>query len=301
MLSNNKSNLIIESLNNKFFGLSAIDEGTSVFSTKLNQFLKDCNADDETAKFVKSALNALFLGYGKEFGGYQEGKRPVIKMGEPYATMTMKFQTKEPTGYNFYNLNKKYFSKVRGHNHEIKIDGNSYDCVYMDINSMDDNLSMSGSKWDELYSPAKHVIVGIDSIADTKMNTANSLDKNYGGDTFRVIVSIPQVSSVNPEDNKFISKRGNSYTFSNNYKSPSNETYNVRYDMGSTEFSIHASTEGSYDTYNILYKPSRNAQKAFDRLVQEFGANTTRQEVESILSEYKIALKHSYWFNPYVD
>lgn len=301
MTSNHKSNQILESLNNKYFGLSVIDEGTSVFSTKLNQFLKECHADDETAKFVKSALNALFLGYGKDFGGYQEGKRPIIKLGQPYATMTMKFQTKEPTGYNFYNLNKKYFSKVRGHNHSIKIDGNSYDCVYMDIDSMDDNLSMSGSKWDELYSPAKHVIVGIDSIADTKMNTANSLDKSYGGDTFRVIVSIPQASTVNPEDNKFVSKRGNMYTFSNGYKNSNNETYNVRYDMGSTEFSIHASTEGSADTFNILYKPSRNAQKAFERLVLDFKANTTRGDVEQLLSEYKIVLKHSYWFNPYTD
>ena len=173
----------------------------SVFEDKLKTFLADLDADEQ--QFVKNALNRFYLGLKNEFGGYIEGKRPTIKDLGSSKVMFWKIQSTSPTGStgstkpiwyskcpSDYNLMKKFWVPLDKAIHPFALDGNSYYGISRGL-EVDDKRLQSTYAMDHNFHQEQEVIVGVDCIADTKWQTSKSMDKSINGDTFRIIISVP--------------------------------------------------------------------------------------------------------------
>lgn len=284
---------ILEGLNQ-----SRINEGTSVFSSKLDAFIK--NEEKGVQDFVKKALNAIFLGFKKKYGGYQEGKRPVQRDMGSYRIFTMKLQTNESTNYNFYNDVDEFFKPFKLLHARVKIDGEEYEAVFKDVDEAVGREERSASGWADVTSPAKNILVGV----ATQYGANKQIDKTSKGDTFKVIVSLPIKDAKAFPENRFATKRGNRYSLS--HDAVDGKAWGIEFDEGDNEFSmwsrdVDAEGISSMDTFHVLYKPSRKAREAFIEIMNTFNAKTTEGQVEQILSKYGVKLKHSWWFNPYID
>lgn len=284
---------ILEGLNQ-----NRINEGTSVFSSKLDAFIK--SEEKGVQDFIKKALNTLFVSYKKKYGGYQEGKRPVQRDMGSYKIFTMKFQTNNRTGYNFYNDVAEFFKPLKVLQARVKIDGDEYVAVFKDVDEAVGKDERSASGWADVTSPAKNILVGITS----QYGANKQIDKTSEGDTFKVIVSIPVRDAKAFPENRFASKSGTTYSLS--HDPVDGVRFGVEFDEGKNEVSmwstdVNADGISSMDTFNILYKPSRKAREAFFEIMNTFNAKTTQGQVEQILSKYGVKLKHSWWFNPYID
>lgn len=284
---------ILEGLNQ-----NRINEGTSVFSSKLDAFIK--SEEKGVQDFVKKALNTLFVSYKKKYGGYQEGKRPVQRDMGSYKIFTMKFQTNNRTGYNFYNDVAEFFKPLKVLQARVTIDGDEYVAVIKDVDEAVGKEERSASKWADITSPAKNILVGITS----QYGAGKQIDKTSEGDTFKVVVSIPVRDVKAFPENRFASKSGTTYSLS--HDPVDGVRFGVEFDEGKNEVSmwstdVNADGISSMDTFHILYKPSRKAREAFFEIMNTFNAKTTQGQVEQILSKYGVKLKHSWWFNPYID
>ena len=284
---------ILEGLNQ-----NRINEGTSVFSSKLDAFIK--SEENGVQDFIKKALNTLFVSYKKKYGGYQEGKRPVQRDMGSYKIFTMKFQTNNRTGYNFYNDVEEFFKPLKVLQARVKIDGDEYVAVFKDVGEAVGNGEMSASGWADVTSPAKNILVGI----TTQYGAGKQIDKTSEGDTFKVIVSIPVRDAKAFSDNRFASHKGTRWFLT--HDPVDGEDWGLEFDESDNKFSIWSrNTDGegiaSADTFHITYKPNRKARDAFFELMNTFNARTTRKEVESVISRYGVKLEHSWWFNPYTD
>lgn len=284
---------ILEGLNQ-----SRINEGTSVFSSKLDAFIK--SEEKGVQDFIKKALNTLFVSYKKKYGGYQEGKRPVQRDMGSYKIFTMKFQTNNRTGYNFYNDVEEFFKPLKVLQARVTIDGDDYVAVFKDVDEVVGKDERSASKWADITSPAKNILVGI----TTQYGAGKQIDKTSEGDTFKVIVSLPIKDAKAFPENRFATKKGNRYSLS--HDAVDGKAWGIEFDEGDNEFSmwsrdVDADGISSMDTFHILYKPSRKAREAFFEIMNTFNAKTTEGQVEQILSKYGIKIKHSWTFNPYID
>ena len=263
---------ILEGLNQ-----SRINEGTSVFSSKLDAFIK--SEEKGVQDFIKKVLNTLFVSY---------------------KIFTMKFQTNNHTGYNFYNDVAEFFKPLKVLQARVKIDGDEYVAVFKDVDEAVGREERSASGWADVTSPAKNILVGITS----QYGAGKQIDKTSEGDTFKVIVSIPVRDAKAFPENRFASKSGTTYSLS--HDPVDGESFGVEFDEGKNEVSmwsrdVDADGISSMDTFHILCKPSRKAREAFFEIMNTFNAKTTQGQVEQILSKYGVKLKHSWWFNPYID
>ena len=300
-------------------GLHKIDEASN-YNSKLKDFIG--NESQEVQSFIKKALNDLFLGLKKDGNGYIEGKRPTIKDYGTYKTMTMKIQTKELVGGKMYqDVSGLYWKSYGKYVGSSNVDGETYSCVFYDLEDNLDTENMRLSEYGKLTDIEKRVIVGVTTVGyphsysnkywynkgaiPSDVYSGKVVDKSYRGCTYAVIVSLPK-SQYFDVQNKFMTKDGNTYVFSNNYKNQSGYTYSVSYNSGNgefhiTEYKVNQSGIGDADRFNIIYKKSRNSYKAYQELAQVFNKDTTREEVEGILKKNGVRLEHSYWFNPYTD
>ena len=101
--------------------------------------------------------------------------------------------------------------------------------------------------------------------------------------------------------NQFMSHSGGRYNFKNDVRLSNGDDYSVSFDMGSGEFMLKTFNRDTADTFNILYNKSRNSVKAFKALVNVFGADTIMADVERLLKDNGVRIKHSWHFNPYYD
>lgn len=258
--------------------VESIDEGSSVFSSKLNSFLKGVPQED--VKYIKSVINSVYLGLAKDFGGYIEGKRAIVKKGVGYRTMTWKMQTNKSTGYNFYNLLDGYFAKaVKDKGHNVSIDGHSYYGVFQD-NKDEDFWNNHSNKWIEVD---KQIIVGVESV----YSPGQKVDRSAEGDTFKFIVSIPDNTGVKFE-NPDVTKEGSNYYFNAKH-------YTLRYDAGRRNFTYRDDGQWGLDQYCIIYKSGAGAEKAFKILQRVFNRDMKFDEVEKILRDNKVRISTSFY------
>lgn len=255
--------------------IEQINEGSSNFSSKLTTFLKDVPKQDQA--FIKQALNFVYLGLGKEFGGYIEGKRPIIKNKNTYSYMTWKIQTKESTNYAFYNIMSKYW-KPTGHKPmNLEIDGIRYYAIVKDVKETPDYVP-AARDFHRNFSVDTATIIGVYSASYKN----EKVDPNAPGDTFKFIVSVPN-ASYTLVDNPEVEKVGMKYFF--RCKDGSAE-----FDAGSNEFCANSSSG-----LRSLYKASRNAEKAFQEIYQDFKKTWSIYELEGILKDNKVPLSTSYY------
>ena len=107
-------------------------------------------------------------------------------------------------------------------------------------------------------------------------------------DTFKFVVSVPNLEYIaweNPDVTKDI--RRNKYVFNG-------KDFNATYDAGEREFIIRTGKD-IMDQYNILYKKSPKAEKAFSRLYSVFTKDMDKASFESILKEYGVRYEHSWY------
>lgn len=281
-------------------------EAASNYQAKLNQFLDGQSSDVQ--KFVKNALNGIFLGIKDDFDGYSEGKRPTIKDYGKYKVFKMMIQANSDVKkgdasdvkgkWNFHYPVKDYCSNL-GKVADKKIDGDTYQCVFYNHN-LDLDGTRSGSEYDNLTSQAQYPMVGCYSTGIG--GSYKNLNKDVKGTTYSVIVSVP-VKDAEEFKNPFMTKNGSVYTFSNDHHSSKDgkDSYTVEFDVADGEFVIREFTEGSADRFTIIYRGSRNPFKAFKALIDKFDGDTSVGEVERILTDHGLKVAHSWWFNPYTD
>ena len=280
-------------------------EARSVYLAKLNDFLADEDAD--VVKFIKNALNRIFMGISKDFDGYIEGKRPTIKDYGTYKTLEMKIQANsdvkkdsndKPGKWNFHYPVKDYCQGL-GKIMDKKFGGDSYECVVYNHDKDLEN-ARSSSSYDDLTSTSVYPMVGCYSTGIG--GSYKNLDKNIKGTTYSVIVSVP-VKTQQEFSNPFMTKQGTRFCFANDHhdEKDGSDSYSVVYDQSDGEFVITEFTEGSADRYTIIYRGSRNPQKAFVELVNTFDANTSVGTVQQLLTKNGLKVQHSWWFNPYTD
>lgn len=253
-----------------------INEGSSVFSSKLNSFLD--GLDKEDIQFIKSIINAVYISLGKEFGGYIEGKRPVIKNMTGYKYMTWKMQTNKSTRYKFYSLMKKYMSVVKNKPFDYSIDGTRY---YGVSQSVDDAENLRPSELNSKFAPDNSIFVGVYSVDYSNQK----VDPSKEGDTFKFIVSIPTGSGE--FNNPNVEKKGQKYIFSG-------KGFSIIYDAGSKEFETQKG-ESFFSSLVTLYKPSRNSEKAFKMMYKYFTNHSTLGEMENILRDNNIRVSTSWY------
>lgn len=253
-----------------------INEGSSVFSSKLNKFLEDL--DKEDIQFIKSIINSIYINLGKEYNGYIEGKRPVLKDKTGYKYMTWKMQTNKSTRYEFYNIMRRYMSVVQGEPFNMKIDGTSYLGVSKGIDS-DEYSSPRQLKNDA--SPDKSIFVGVYSAGYAN----EKVDPSKEGDTFKFIVCIPTGSSG--ADNPDVEKQGQKYIFKG-------KGYSVTYDTGSKEFEVQHG-DNWLDSLVTIYKPSRNSEKAFKEMYLMFTDHTPLGVLTKIIDKHNIRVSTSWY------
>ena len=277
-------------------------EAPSAYAAKLNSFVSD--QPSEVQNFIKSCLNAIFVGIRKDFGGYSEGKRPTIKDFGQYQTLSMTIQAnnKAKSGetdnkrWRFYYPIKDYCSQF-GKIIDKKINGNSYQCVVFNHNE-DLEDYRSGSEYEQLTSQAAYPMVGV--YCTGANGRYKNLDKNLDGNTYSVVVSVPKANSTD-FNNPYMTKSGNRYVFSNDTKDSSGYQFTLTYDMSDGEFVSRKFKEGDPDTYTCVYTTGRNSMKAFKELVDTFDKDTGLGTCSEILTKHGIRIKHSWWFNPYTD
>ena len=256
-----------------------VTEGTSVFSSKLDSFIKDLTSSEK--KFVKDSLNKLFLGISKDGNGYIEGKRPVTRDKMNYKVMTMKIQTKDSFHRNFYEVVPDYLKPLGCKTFNKSIDGVSYICISPKLSENDD-IFMSSNKFGREFSLESSVVVGISELYGN-----DKVDKSGSGSAFKIVVSVPNaVQAVN--NNEFVTKSGSEYIFFND------KEFEVTYDSGTRRFRT-SSGSGYGNTFVVLYKGSANAEKAFKELYSVYDKNTTKKDVENILSKNKVSISTSYY------
>ena len=302
----------IEELTNAI-NAEKIDEGkmvsavlireSSAYSAKLSQFLD--GQDNDIQRFVKDALNKIFLGIKKDFGGYIEGKRPTIKDYGKFKTLSMQIQANnalKPSDeggrgtYKYYYPVEMYCDGM-GKILNKKFNGDTYQCVLYNHNENIDDIR-SGSEYDDLTSTSVYPMVG--AYLTGANGRYKNLDKNVAGNTYSIIVSVPN-DSYETYNNPFMTKSGNRYTFANDTHDSQGYEFTLTYDMSDGEFSIRKTKDDSYDTFNIVYRKSRKAHEVFNNLAETFSSVTTCADVEKALADNGIKIKHSWWFNPYYD
>lgn len=271
-----------------------LNEAQSVYLAKLNSFLADC--DKETVAFIKKCLNNIFLGIQKDFGGYVEGKRPTITNQGDHQVFSMMLQAKNPVkngepdngkSWNFYDPIADYCSGL-GETFSKQINSEHYSCITNKALNRDDRPS----------STPDLGTIPLIGVAQTGVRGKyKNIDKSIPGNTFSIIVSVPVSDAA--LSNKYMTKSGDRYLFSNNYKD-AGEQFNCTFDQSDNEFVLRSFRDDSADTFNIIYS-GRNATKAFRELVDKFDGHTTMADVERILGNNKLRVKHSWWFNPYTD
>ena len=268
-----KQGSILESLSD----LHQINEATSNFSAKLNTVIGSASKGQQD--FIKKFLNSIYLGIMKEYGGYIEGKRPIVKDMKSYKYITWKMQTNQSTHYN--SLHK--FVDSMGTTTDMYIGGEQYTCMVLDQDGKvvkdDNSYSSEGG-----FSIEKNPFVGYRYA----WGKNEKVDVNVAGDTFKFVVSVPNLEYIaweNPDVTKDI--RRNKYVFNG-------KDFNATYDAGEREFIIRTGKD-IMDQYNILYKKSPKAEKAFSRLYSVFTKDMDKASFESILKEYGVRYEHSWY------
>ena len=275
-MSNRNINRIIEGLNDSY-----INEGTSAFSAKLDGFLKGLSTED--IKFIKSIINPVYINLGKNFGGYIEGKRPIIKGKNGYKYMTWKMQTNKSTRYQFYNMMREYMSPVKNKPFEYAVDGTRY---YGIAQSLEDPENMRPGEIEKGFSLERSIFVGVASV----YNSSQKIDSTKEGDTFKFIVSVPTgtMAVLNNE----VVKDGQKYYFTGN--GSGDAAYTITYDDSTKKFEV-VKGESFFGGFVTLYKSSRNSEKAFNEMCNIFTSSTPLSTLEKILRDNNVRVSTSWY------
>lgn len=266
----NKRNSILEGLSE----LHRVDEGTSVFNDKLKTVMKDISKENQD--FIKNALNKMYLGIMKDYDGYTEGKRPVVKNMNTYTFMTWKLQTKKKTGYDGLT---KYIESTGNQSFSYNLGGDSYTCISDKFkkNGKEDVDYLSYREFNKAFSIESDILVGY-----TIMWMKNEkVLPNEEGTTFKFIVSVPNANAVKI-DNPYVEKDDTNYYFRG-------KDYVASYRQREQAWSI--TTGSGYNEQRTLYKKSPKADKALDVLYASFTDKMTRGEFENTLE--KCGVKYS--------
>lgn len=204
----------------------------------------------ESQDFIKNALNKMYLGIMKDYDGYTEGKRPIVKNMNTYTYITWKLQTKKSTGYEGLN---KYLEATGNKAFNYTLGGDSYSCITTKFATGGKDVdTLSYREFNKVFSIENDILVGY----TTMWMKNEKVLPNEDGTTFRFIVSVPNATSVKI-DNPYVEKDGLNYYFRG-------EGYSATYRSGERKWTV---TSGSgYNEQVTIFKSSPKADKAFDEL-----------------------------------
>lgn len=253
------------------------------YGSKIKSFLKD--TDEITQNFVYTVLERLHNYFETKCGGHIEGKRAIIHQFMEYKTLNLKVQTYNECDDYDMNIMKSIDAGLQDTYVGTETLNKNY---YGVIAKIPKDMDKSNIDRKSLYTFCP--LVGLSEVYSPR----ELLDRDMGGTGFNIIISVPLNNKVMPS-NPLMKKKGSHYYFAG-------KNYTLEFDERDMSFTTtEYESEDSYDTYNTIYRPNRNAYKAFLYFVKEFNKNTTIGDVEATLKKFKIQLAHSYNFNPYVD
>lgn len=279
------SNIKFDAEMDDYIILKDVLEGLSTkFSTKLEGELMG-NSDKYNFRDVKKITDFVYDYVEKYCGGIVESKRIVKKEEVGYTTFKWKIQgireSDKVTELSFSKTLRSRLSKYDFDEYGGKI-GKNYCQIILPMDS-DENGSMLGI---ECVSNYVYSYVAKEKV-----------DKNLNGPTIIFILKVAideNNMDINPDVEVDKNRNGSVYY---NFTAPN---FVAIFNSDSGEWSTRYREEGSYDTFNVVYKKGRNSKKVFDILNREYNKTMTRKDIEGILDKY-LQTEHSWYFNPYID